>query len=181
MRMVEKPDCTVSHPVKQCAGCGRSLTGQAPDRVERRQVFDLPEPKLEVTEHQAEVKTCACGCVNRAAFPPEVTAPVQYGLRVKSVAVYLRACPIWGHFRPKTSNRVTGPVNCLPIGTIDPSRRDDSSLPARLFRTFRHTYPYVLFFRLRFCLESSRAAQLALASALGLALARGSRAITHRL
>jgi len=92
-----------------------------------------------------------------------------------------RACPIWGHFRPKTSNRVTGPVNCLPIGTIDPSRRDDSSLPARLFRTFRHTYPYVLFFRLRFCLESSRAAQLALASALGLALARGSRAITHRL
>ena len=63
--MVEKPDSVVSHPVKQCAGCGRSLTGQAPDRVERRQVFDLPEPELEVgpegTPHQAEVKTCACG------------------------------------------------------------------------------------------------------------------------
>ena len=59
--MVEKPDRVVSHPVKRCAGCGRSLTGQAPDRVERRQVFDLPEPKLEVTEHQAEIKTCACG------------------------------------------------------------------------------------------------------------------------
>jgi len=39
LRMVEKPDRTVSHPVKQCADCGRSLTGQAPDRVERRQVF----------------------------------------------------------------------------------------------------------------------------------------------
>ncbi|MFH2007942.1 MAG: IS66 family transposase [bacterium] len=90
LRMVEKPDHTVSHPVKRCADCGRSLAAQAPDRVERRQVFDLPEPKLEVTEHQAEVKTCACGCVNRAAFPPEVTAPVQYGLRVKSVAVYLK-------------------------------------------------------------------------------------------
>ncbi|MBE3133292.1 MAG: IS66 family transposase, partial [Acidobacteria bacterium] len=37
-------------------------------------------------EHQADVKTCACGCVTRAAFPPEVTAPVQYGLRIKSVA-----------------------------------------------------------------------------------------------
>src|ERR1039458_3076087 len=24
LRMVEKPDCTVSHPVNQCAGCGRS-------------------------------------------------------------------------------------------------------------------------------------------------------------
>lgn len=90
LRMVEKPDRTVSHPVRRCAGCGSLLTEQPPDRVERRQVFDLPEPKLEVTEHQAEVKTCACGCVNRAAFPPEVTAPVQYGLRVKSVAVYLK-------------------------------------------------------------------------------------------
>ncbi len=90
LRMVEQPDRTVHHPVQHCAGCGRSLAQQAPDRVERRQVFDLPEPTLEVTEHQADVTTCACGCVNRAAFPPEVTAPVQYGLRVKSVAVYLK-------------------------------------------------------------------------------------------
>lgn len=90
LRLVEKPDAVVSHPVNQCAGCGCSLTEQAPDRVERRQVFDLPEPKLEVTEHRAEIKTCACGCLNRAAFPPAVTAPVQYGLRVKSVAVYLK-------------------------------------------------------------------------------------------
>ena len=90
LHMVEKPDRTVQHPVSRCAGCGRSLANQSPDRIVRRQVFDLPEPKLEVTEHQAEVKTCACGCLNRAAFPPEVTAPVQYGLRVKSVAVYLK-------------------------------------------------------------------------------------------
>ena len=88
--MVEKPDHTVSHPVNQCAGCRSSLTGRPLDRVERRQFFDLPEPKLEVTEHQSEIKTCACGCLNRGAFPPEVTAPVQYGLRVKSVAVYLK-------------------------------------------------------------------------------------------
>jgi transposase len=89
LRMVEKPDRIVPHRVERCADCGRSLTGQKPDRVERRQVHDLPEPKLEVTEHQAEVKTCRCGCVNRAAFPPEAAAPVQYGPRVKSVAVYL--------------------------------------------------------------------------------------------
>ena len=90
LRRVEQPDRTVRHPIERCSGCGRSLAQQAPDRVERRQVFDLPEPKLEVTEHQAEVKTCACGCVNRAAFPSEDAAPVQYGLRVKSVALYLK-------------------------------------------------------------------------------------------
>jgi transposase len=90
LRMVERPDRTVRHPVERCVGCGRSLANQAPQRIERRQVFDLPEPKLEVTEHQGELKTCACGCLNRAAFPPEAPAPVQYGPRLKSAAVYLR-------------------------------------------------------------------------------------------
>jgi transposase len=90
LRLVEKPDHTLRHAVERCADCGRSLVQQAPDRVERRQIFDLPEPKLEVTEHQGEVKTCACGRVNRAAFPPEAAAPVQYGPRVKSAAIYLK-------------------------------------------------------------------------------------------
>ena len=90
LRMVENPDRTLRHSVERCADCGRSLAKQVPDHVERRQVFDLPEPKMESTEHQAEVKTCACGYVNRAAFPPEVAAPVQYGPRLKSAAVYLR-------------------------------------------------------------------------------------------
>ena len=42
-----------------------------------------------VTGHQAEVKTCACGCLNRAPFPPEAAAPMQYGPSAKSAAVYL--------------------------------------------------------------------------------------------
>jgi len=90
LRMVEKPDCIVPHCVTQCEGCGCSLAGQQPDRLERRQVFDIPEPRLEVTEHQAEIKTCSCGHVNHAAFPPGVNAPVQYGGRAKSAALYLK-------------------------------------------------------------------------------------------
>jgi transposase len=90
LRMVDKPDRVVPHAVGRCAGCGRSLAGQPAERFDRRQVFELPEPRLEVTEHRAEVKTCPCGCVNRAAFPPEAAAPAQYGPRVKAVAVYLK-------------------------------------------------------------------------------------------
>jgi transposase len=56
--------------------------------VQKRQVFDIPEPKIEVTEHQAEVKICGCGKRSVATFPPEVTAPVQYGPRVKTLAGY---------------------------------------------------------------------------------------------
>ena len=89
LRIVEKPDRIVLHRVERCCGCGRSLAGQEPDGLEHRQVHDLPAARLEVTEHQAEVKTCPCGCVNHAAFPPEAAAPVQYGPRVKSVGVYL--------------------------------------------------------------------------------------------
>lgn len=88
--MVENPDYTVIHAVNQCGCCKCSLEGQAPERIERRQVFDIPEPKLEVTEHLGEVKTCCCGHLNRAVFPEDVTAPVQYGPRVKSTAVYLK-------------------------------------------------------------------------------------------
>ena len=57
----------------------------------KRQVFDLPLPKIEVTEHQAEIKVCSC-CNKRviAAFPYGVNAPVQYGEVIQSWAIYLQ-------------------------------------------------------------------------------------------
>ena len=90
LRMVENPDRTVPHAVELCEHCGRHLADRPVDRLERRQVFDLPEPRLEVVEHVGEVRTCACGHVNRAAFPPEAAAPTQYGPHVKSIALYLK-------------------------------------------------------------------------------------------
>ena len=58
--------------------------------VEKRQVFDLPERRIEVTEHQATIYVCEqCRGVTRAAFPAAVAAPAQYGERVRAAAVYL--------------------------------------------------------------------------------------------
>ena len=107
LAMVGKPDRIEPHRVERCACCGRSLAHQPPDDIEKRQVHDLPPLRLIVTEHQSEMKRCSCGHLNKAAFPDGVNAPVQYGLGVKAVAVYLknyqflpyeRTCELLGDF-----------------------------------------------------------------------------------
>jgi transposase len=90
LTMVERPDRMVRHAVESCGGCRRSLKGRRPDGVEKRQVFEVPPQRLEVTEHQAEIKTCpGCGWETRGEFPSEVQQPVQYGARLKALSAYL--------------------------------------------------------------------------------------------
>lgn len=75
-------DEIVSHQVQQCHSCGADLAQEPVVAVYARQVYDIPPTKLEVTEHQAQVKTCPhCQRENQAEFPPLVTNVVQYGAR----------------------------------------------------------------------------------------------------
>lgn len=87
----ENPDATIDHFPTACSGCGGALTGAAATGHTARQVFDLPEPQpLVVTEHRAHACLCGrCGAETRAAFPEDVTGPVQYGARLAAVVVYL--------------------------------------------------------------------------------------------
>jgi transposase len=74
-----------------CSNCQSSLEGIAAVALSKRQVFDIPVPKVVCTEHQGEVKICpCCGERSTASFPPETTAPVQYGDTIKAWAVYLQ-------------------------------------------------------------------------------------------
>jgi transposase len=91
LRQVQTPGHIRRHAPAQCA-CGHGLAQEPVIRVERYQVFDVPEPRMAVTEHQVEVKRCpGCGRACKGALPPDVAyAPVQYGPRVMAMLVYLR-------------------------------------------------------------------------------------------
>src|SRR5580692_2768548 len=90
LRQVAHPDIVVSRQACACGHCGAALDPQAVTKIEKRQVFDIAEQPLRVTEHQASIYRCArCQGVTKAAFPDGVTSPAQYGERIKAAAVYL--------------------------------------------------------------------------------------------
>ncbi len=58
--------------------------------MERRQVHDVPPPRVIVQEYRAEQKQCpVCQHITAARFPQGVAAPMQYGPTIGAVAVYL--------------------------------------------------------------------------------------------
>lgn len=97
LKPVDRPDSIVEHGVDQCRGCGKSLRRKTILRQDKRQIFDLPPLRLDVTEHRADVKLCpCCGLENRGEFPQGLRQAAEYGPRVKGLAVYL----MHGHFVP---------------------------------------------------------------------------------
>lgn len=86
---VTKPDHIEIHAVRNCQHCQASLEAVEVQEYEKRQVFEVPPVKLEVTEHQAEIKSCPqCGEVSKADFPAGVTQKTQYGPRLRAQMVY---------------------------------------------------------------------------------------------
>jgi hypothetical protein len=103
LRMVENPDKLEQHRVDRCRGCGKSLVDQEPVGYEKRQVFDVPEIKLEITEHRAEIKECeTCGRITTGQFPEGVRQKAQYGDRVKSIGVYIKNYGLVPYVLPQT-------------------------------------------------------------------------------
>lgn len=92
LRQVPTPDKVVDHCPWVCMGCGGALSVEQTTRHQKRQVFDIAKPEIQVTEHRAHSCRCpACGTETQAAFPAEVTAAPQYGATVEALVVYLQA------------------------------------------------------------------------------------------
>ena len=90
LRPVANPDKIERREATRCGCCRAAPTAAMVTRVEKRQVFEMPQPRLEVTEHQVPIYICVCcRSETRAAFPAEVSAHVQYGPRIRAAAIYL--------------------------------------------------------------------------------------------
>lgn len=98
LKQTETPDIVKKHILTTCPDCQHSLLQSPLLGIVKRQVFDIPPPKIEVTEHQAEIKYCTCcNKTITALFPPGVRAPVQYGEVIRSWSVYYQ----YQHFIPE--------------------------------------------------------------------------------
>ena len=89
LNQTENPDETVEIRPESCEKCGENLVGSESEKIEKRQVFDLPPPKAHVIEYRSHaVKCLCCGEKTAGKFPDEAKAHVQFGPRTKALAAY---------------------------------------------------------------------------------------------
>jgi transposase len=84
-------DGIIDHHPAACV-CGADLSSVAAEEsYERRQVWDIPQPAIEVTEHRLHRKICAhCQTIIKAEVPENVPCGVSYGANIQAWAVYLQ-------------------------------------------------------------------------------------------
>lgn len=88
LRMVKNPDITELHLPGYCSYCGEDIRNTAYEFAGKRQVIDIPEIKLETTEHQIHKRVCSCGYTTKSSYPSQANAPVSYGNNIESLIGY---------------------------------------------------------------------------------------------
>src|SRR3989442_11179979 len=95
LRFAEAPDEVIEHLVTVCASCQHDLRQVEACVTLRRQVVDMPSPRLIVQEHRAEHKQCPrCQHLTLASFPTGVAAPTPYGPPIGAGARYFTPPPV---------------------------------------------------------------------------------------
>jgi transposase len=88
LKMVEVPDKVIEHKPEVCSHCGKIHSQERLVMRGRRQVFDIPPPRLEVTEHRVLDWVCSnCRNENRGQFPAWVSGGCQYGFGLQTMSV----------------------------------------------------------------------------------------------
>lgn len=96
------PDEVVDLKTDYCRVCGSDLTETSAHFHSRRQVFDIALPTIFCVEYRLYERLCpVCANTNRADYPSDVKAPVQYGELVHSLISYFSVGQYFPFFRLK--------------------------------------------------------------------------------
>ena len=86
---VANPDKSIEHKIPETCDCGCNLN-DVPSIKKTRQVFDIPKPRIQVTEYVTHEAVCpGCGKVHKTEFPTGVNQPTQYGENMQGLMNYL--------------------------------------------------------------------------------------------
>lgn len=88
LEKIEHPDEIVQLSTPICS-CGELLSIEDAKIAQTYQVFDIPQPKLYVTEYQRLEQKCTCGKVHLGGLPAHIHANVQYGSGVRALTTLL--------------------------------------------------------------------------------------------
>jgi len=89
LKMSDEVDAVVRHEISQCP-CGQDLSEIAGEISRKKQIWDIPKPKIIKTEHQAIIKSCpCCGKISHGKIPEEIKGNVQYGFGLRALVNYL--------------------------------------------------------------------------------------------
>jgi len=89
LKMVESPDKVVVIRPETCQ-CGADISNQPFQILAKRQEFEIPIPKLDITEFQTVEVVCpCCGKKHKSEFPEGINAQAQYGIKAKAFVTLL--------------------------------------------------------------------------------------------
>lgn len=89
LQAVEAPDLIEKHDVVECEHCHHNLESIPAEKIIKRQVADVPQIKVTVTEHHMASKKCpSCKKVTVVPLAKELTQSIQYGDHIKALAIY---------------------------------------------------------------------------------------------
>lgn len=88
LKKVAEPDLIIDCYPQSCE-CGNSTFDSQMEIADSRQVFDLPEPRLQVVEYRRLQQQCKCGKRLSGRFPEGVLGQTQYGVKVQALVALL--------------------------------------------------------------------------------------------
>jgi len=89
LKQKSEPDKYIDLKSDYCKKCGSSLFASNQYLLSKRQVVEIPPIEPIYIEYRQHACTCLCGHEQKADYPKNVNAPIQYGGSVIALVCYL--------------------------------------------------------------------------------------------